>query len=136
MNAPAASHLSIPNSAVFDEVAAVVGSAAAVQLCKAFGGTTLYVPKALRDDHPIIAAIGREAAESLSRNFTGENLALPKMARRRAQVIALAQRGDLTQAQIALATDYSERHVNSILSESRDTRQLDMFAPTDTTQAK
>lgn len=116
----------ILDSAIFDQVAAVIGSGDALKLCARFGGTDLYVPHEVGQGHPIVAAIGIDAARLLSRNFTGETLGLPnlshkrEMVRRRRRVLELAAAGEMTARQIALATGYTERHVRNITGDSRD----------------
>jgi hypothetical protein len=122
MNAPRAL-----NSVIFDQIAGVIGSEAAHALCARFGGTELYVPKTMTAGHRIARAIGFESATILSKHFTGEELVIPKQPRRRARVLELYRRGGMTRAQIALATDFTERHVNSIIAKSRDDRQGDLF---------
>ena len=78
--------------------------------------------------HPVTAAIGAKAARELAEHFRGSHLQLPKAYLRRQRVLELRAGTDMTIAQIALATDYTERHVHNILSASReDDGQLDLF---------
>lgn len=126
----------ILDSAIFDQVAAVIGSGDALKLCARFGGTDLYVPHAVGPDHPIAQTIGSDAARLLSANFTGETLGLPNLShrrevmRRRREVLDLAADGKMTARQIALATGYTERHVRNITGESRDdSNQLNLLFP-------
>lgn len=117
------------DSSVFADVAAVIGEHDARRLCDALGGTLLYVPAMVGANHPICAAIGAASAKKLCDHFKGETLQLPKSYLRRTRVLQLYERGGMTLAQIALATDYSERHVMHILAESRsDDGQLELFA--------
>ena len=124
----------ILDSAIFDQVAAVIGSGDALKLCNRFGGTALYIPHAIDERHAIAIAIGLDAAKLLSANFTGETLALPNVSRRREmlvkrrRVLELAARGDMTAKQIALDVGYTERHVHNITGESGgDPRQFKLF---------
>lgn len=124
----------ILDSAIFDQVAAVIGSGDALKLCNRFGGTALYIPHSVDERHAIAIAIGIDAAKLLSANFTGETLALPNVSRRREmlvrrrRVLELAARGDMTAKDIALATGYTERHVHNITGESGgDPRQFKLF---------
>lgn len=124
----------ILDSAIFDQVAAVIGSGDALRLCARFGGTALYVPHNMAADHPIAAAIGAAAAQLLAARFTGETLPLPNVSRRREilarrrRVLELAALGTMTAKQIALATGYTERHVHNITGESGgDPRQIKLF---------
>ncbi len=120
----------ILDSAIFDQVAAVIGSGDAVRLCERLGGTPLYVPASVGVNHPISIAIGAAAAKLLCEHFKGEQLQLPKAWHRKRRVMELAaQEPKLTLAEIALATDYTQRHVIRILAESKeDDGQLDLFA--------
>lgn len=63
---------------------AVLGDEAFVHLCQAFGGTRLYVPYKLPDDHDLVVEIGRAAAERLSRAFAPAWLRVPLARRERA----------------------------------------------------
>lgn len=116
------------DSAIFDEIAAAIGSEDARRLCARLGGTQLYVPASVGHNHPIAAAIGPKAAKLLCAHFVGNMLPLPKAHHRKARVIALAAAGGMTIREIALATDYTDRHVYNILAESReDDGQLELF---------
>ena len=116
------------SSATFEEIAQVIGEAPARALCDHLGGTTLYVPAQIGPAHPVTAAIGAKAARELAEHFRGSHLQLPKAYLRRQRVLELRASTDMTIAQIALATDYTERHVHNILSASReDDGQLDLF---------
>lgn len=122
------------DSAVFDQVAAVIGSGDALKLCNRFGGTSLYVPHNVHEAHPIADAIGIDAAKLLSATFTGESLALPNISRRREthnrrrRVLELSADRRMSAKAIALATGYTERHVHNIVGESGgDPRQLKLF---------
>lgn len=109
------------------ELAGAIGEAAARALAKRFGGTTLYVPMTIGDNHPIAVAIGIDAAARLAQAAGGVRLAVPKQAERRARVRELRRAGALTIPAIALETGYSERHVYRIMSADADDRQLDLF---------
>jgi len=109
------------------ELAGAIGEDAARQLARRFGGTSVYVPRAIGDHHPLCAAIGREAADRLAAWTGGAALLIPKQAERRARVLDLHRRGALTVAQIALQTGYTERHVYKLLRDEADARQPDLF---------
>ncbi|MCP3735971.1 hypothetical protein M9979_13945 [Sphingomonas sp. RP10(2022)] len=110
-----------------DEIVGVTGETAARALARQFGGTSLYVPRAIGDHHPICSAIGRAAADQLAAWAGGGTLAIPKQPERRARVLDLKSRS-LTIVQIARETAYSERHVYRLLREEDDYRQPDLFA--------
>ncbi|PAL25498.1 hypothetical protein [Sphingopyxis sp. GW247-27LB] len=111
-------HSRIFNSAIFDEVAAVIGSGPATKLCDRFGGTILYVPRVAANNHEIAVVIGAELAQLLCDRFAGSDLLLPKAYHRRQRVIELLKEGKLSIRAIALATDYTERHVHNIKADS------------------
>ena len=122
MGAPAFS------SSTFEEISEVIGEAGARALCDHLGGTTLYIPAAIGHNHPVTAAIGAGLARKLADHFRGSHLQLPKAFLRRQRVIELKRSTDMTIREIALATDYSERHVYDILASTReDDGQLDLF---------
>lgn len=118
----------LTDNSTFDEIAQVVGEAPARALCDHLGGTTLYVPAQVGVHHPIAVAIGMDAAARFSSHFRGSHLQLPKTYLRRQKVIELRRTTRMTVREIALACDYSEFHVYTILKQDRgDDGQLDMF---------
>ncbi len=115
-------------SSIFREIVEVIGDADARLLCDRLGGTTLYVPAHIAASHPICQVIGARAAKQLSEHFRGSHLQLPKAYHRRQKVLELRATTDMTVKEIALATDYTERHVYDILAAHReDDGQLDLF---------
>ena len=116
-----------PGDAAMAEIAAAIGDDAATALARAFGGTSLYVPRAVGDHHPICVALGRAAADRLAAWTGGTSLAIPKQAERRARVQELRQTGRLTITQIAVQTSFSERHVYRLLSEADAACQPGLF---------
>lgn len=108
------------NSAIFDEVAAVIGSGPTAKLCDRFGGTSLYIPRSAANNHEITLVIGQHLASVLCERFAGSDLLLPKAYHRKQRVIDMLNEGKLSIRAIALATDYTERHVHNIKAESRE----------------
>src|SRR3546814_2642563 len=96
-------------SAVFEEVAAVIGAAAAHKLCEVVGGVRIYIPPVIGHAHPVFAAIGAAAAAKLAEYYHGTMLELPKAHLRRRRVLELVERGGMTISQIALADRKSTR---------------------------
>ncbi|MEZ5743415.1 MAG: hypothetical protein R3D89_06740 [Sphingomonadaceae bacterium] len=117
----------IPGSDALAELSEALGEADAIALATRFGGTRLYVPKSIGDNHPICAALGRATADRLADWAGGGSIDVPKQAAKRLRVQNLRSRGALTIAQIALETSYSERHVYRILQEQADDRQGSLF---------
>lgn len=118
----------MPGDDALREIAAAIGDEAALSLARQLGGTTVYVPRTIGDDHPLCVAIGRTAADALAGWMGGSALAVPKQAERRARVLDLHRRRSLSIAQIALETGYSQRHVLRLLAAEHDSRQPDLFA--------
>lgn len=122
------------NSEVYQELSAAIGEEATDRLLRALGGTRLNVPAVVPADHPIVDAIGMDAAKLLASEFGRITLHLPKGYNRRQRVIDLYERklagSEMTLKQIAIATDYTERHVDNIIADYRrekDDGQLSLF---------
>lgn len=109
------------------ELADAIGRDAAYLLARRLGGTKVYVPRTIGDNHPLCALLGREAADFLSAWTGGATIEIPKQAERRARVLELHRTKALTSAQIAVETGYSQRHVVRLLGQERDERQPDLF---------
>lgn len=127
-----------PGEDALAELASAIGIDAARLVARRFGGTTIYVPRTIGDDHPLRAALGADIAAKLAHWFGGGRINVPKQAERKARVRQLHRAGALTIAAIALETGFSERHVYRLLSEqgdgqdeapapTRDDRQPDLF---------
>jgi hypothetical protein len=110
------------------ELVDAIGADAARQLAQRFGGTSVYVPRAVGEHHPLRVALGVDAVVKLVEWYGGARLSIPKQPERRARVRALRNAGALTIAGIAVETGFSERHVYRLLSEPDD-RQSDLFDP-------
>ncbi len=111
------------------ELADAIGEDAARELARRFGGTSLYVPRMVGDNHPVCVALGRSAADRLAAWCGGSAVAIPKQAERRARVRELRRAGKVTVAGIALETGFSERHVYRLLRADDDARQPGLFDP-------
>jgi hypothetical protein len=120
MNAPS-------RSAVFAEIAEVIGVEAACKLVEALGGLRIYVPNEVPADHEIALAIGGAAAARLASFYHGTSIVLPVSGSRKRRVYEMARSGRYTRKQIAKATGYSERHVYDILQAEKDDNQDDLF---------
>ena len=127
---PASDRQAQPSAAdsAMAELAGAIGADAASLLARRLGGTTIYVPRQIGDNHPLRAVLG-ETADKLAKWFGGSRVNVPKQPERQARVRELHRAGALTIAGIAIETGYSERHVYRLLSE-RDDRQLDLFDET------
>ena len=116
----------IPGEDAMTDLAAAIGNDAARQLSRMMGGTTVYVPLAIGEHHPLYVTLGEHSSSKLAAAFGGSRVNIPKQVERRARVRELHRAGALTIARIAIETDYSERHVYRLVSEADD-RQADLF---------
>ncbi len=111
------------------EIAEVIGTAAALHLVDAYGGTVCYVPVSAVDPaHRLVQAIGPEAAALLVARYGGEKLEVPvlRSARARKTLIATAEG---SAAEIARQLGVTRRWVRMVRNAGRgDPRQIDMFA--------
>lgn len=104
------------------EMAQAIGQDAAAALVEHFGGTSLYVPRSVADDHPICRSLGRQNADRVVAWAGGGTLPVPKGGNLQAlyESIARARAEDRqTVAQIARAHNLSERQVYRILRKAR-----------------
>ncbi|MCW3835994.1 hypothetical protein ACFQ1E_08080 [Sphingomonas canadensis] len=115
---------------LLDEIAAVIGQANVDKLIERLGGSKVYVPKLMPANHEIAVVIGLRAATRLSEYFHLRYLDLPKAHARRQRALdaALNPPDGMTLAQIALAYDYTERHLYRMIAAARTAGdQLDLF---------
>ena len=54
-----------------------IGHQPALRLIRAHGGRRLYIPQAMKDDHPIALLVGHAIAVSLSEQYGGDYLEVP-----------------------------------------------------------
>lgn len=64
-------------SKTLDEIVEVAGYAAALELCRAFGGRTVNVPNPMPETHPLALTMGYHPAVKLAQRFGGTPLAVP-----------------------------------------------------------
>ena len=62
----------------------LLGEEAYLKLCEEFGGTRVYVPARLPDDHELIGAIGEEATRKLVDMYAPSAIRVPLARRERA----------------------------------------------------
>ena len=62
-----------------EEIAEVAGTAAALAILAAKGGTRVYIPKSakLGDDHWLVVLVGLEPAEAIADHFGGTQVEIP-----------------------------------------------------------
>ena len=115
------------NGGALGAIAAAIGDEAAHVLAEHFGGTTVYVPREVSENHDLCLKLGADIANKIASWYGGSRLDVPKRAHRHAVVRQLARAGNLTRAGIARKTGYSERQIYRLLSEESDDRQPDLF---------
>jgi len=104
------------------EIVEVSGYAPALELCRAFGGRSITVPRELADVHPLVLTMGRAPALALAKRFGGEALSVPAertalMDLRNARIVADYNAGATV---MGLAQDYglTRKRVTEILDEA------------------
>ncbi|MDX1755866.1 MAG: Mor transcription activator family protein [Marinobacter sp.] len=116
------------------ELVDVIGLVAALQLVECVGGTRIWVPQTVTQDHPLVKWIGQDAAEALADHVCGGELGVPRCAdalrAARNTAICESRSKGVTVGRLALECGLTERQVFSILASAReaDERQQDMFA--------
>lgn len=100
-----------------NELLAMLGDEGFAQLTQAFGGTRLYVPHKLDEQHEIAKAIGLHLAQRLSRRYAPAVLRLPLAREHR----ALHYRGKgLSNAAIARELGITETGVEKLFDRRAD----------------
>lgn len=113
----------------------LLGEEAYLKLCEEFGGTRVYVPARLPNDHELIAAIGMDATRKLMDMYAPSAIRVPLARRERAHRYR-AQ--GLSHARIARKLGLTETGVEKLLRSGpglqddvqrcRNTAQLKLFS--------
>jgi hypothetical protein len=117
---------------ILQEIAALIGLPATLQIIAAYGGTRLYVPKRFDPDHPLVKLVGHAAAAKMVEIYGGmDHFDIPA-ARRAAEAvrnerIRAERRDGATQARLAVKWGISERWIRTIVGPETDDSQLRMF---------
>ena len=101
------------------DLATTIGTAATLKLLDRFGGTRLYVPGRVGDEHPLVFAIGKEAADKLVAVYGRERIDVPRAsemwrASRDADIRDRYRAGE-TAAELARYYQVTERTIYRIL---------------------
>jgi hypothetical protein len=116
---------------LFDELTALIGEVSARALLERHGGTALYIPSAVDDDHPLAILLGLTAARALSAEFAGIELRLPLGApgemTKRFQIEGLLKATSLSYPEIAKRVNTTSRWVERVAKKIRDDQQLNLF---------
>lgn len=116
------------------DLAEVVGLGAALDLTRHYPGVRLYVPGIARPAHDIAGIIGFETMVKLCERYGYDYLAMPKMDSVVTQlkhhyVRQLITLGEMSNREIALSLNYSQRHAERLRSECDSTEEnLDLFS--------
>lgn len=113
------------------QLSRVIGLGAAMKLADRYPGLTIYVPEKATDQHYLAMLIGAPAMEKLCINFGPGKLLVPKLDRilqqlKRRLVLDLREQG-YSARDIALALNYTERHVLRLANDLPETKNLDLF---------
>lgn len=119
-------------SGVLAEIAEAAGPAAALQLARDLGGSSIYVARAPKAGSLLVDAVGLEAARAIARIYGGENIQVPlgPMAGgplRRAEIRRRLNQGVSAQ-RIARDLGVLRQTVQKIKKVMMDERQPDLFA--------
>lgn len=107
----------IEEEVLIKRVRAILDEDSFVLLAQELGGTRVYLPLKLSDDHDVIGAIGRTAAEALVRELAPAWLRVPLARRERA--LYWRARG-LSNARIARKVGMSETGVEKLFRREED----------------
>ena len=119
----------LPHS--LQELTDVIGLTAALKLAAAFPGVPLYIPAKAEPDHRIAQIIGIDAFTALVKEYQQDTLKLPKVDAAERQIkhgmVKAMKREGQSNRTIALEMNYTQRHVERLVSNQRNDLQNDMF---------
>lgn len=114
-------------SRILEEIVEVAGYAAALELCRAYGGRSVRVPHPMPETHPIALTMGYRPACAFAERFAGESVAVPAertalMDLRNQRIVADYQAGKSVSA---LSLDYglTRKRITEVLDEARVARR-------------
>lgn len=114
-------------SRILEEVIEVAGFAAALELCRAYGGRTVRVPGIMPETHPLALTMGYRPACKLADRFGGDSLAVPAertavMDLRNARIVAAYQggSGEAPRSVSALSVEFglTRKRITEVLDEA------------------
>lgn len=113
------------------ELSEVIGLDAALKLAAAYPGVPLYIPAKFNHHHTIARLIGTTAFSALVEQYQGETLKLPKVDSALRQIKHEMRRrmrhAGKSNREIALALNYTQRHVERLGERDRCDLQSDLF---------
>jgi hypothetical protein len=110
----------LPESMV--EIKSIVGLQGVMTLLNKCGGTRIFIPRKLKDQHKLTTLLGLEAAQKMSAYFGGETLTIVRGSRankslRNCEIINRYDNGEKV-PKLAMAYELTERQIYTILSKS------------------
>ena len=112
------------------ELEELIGEEKAYTLANTRAGVATYIPKTYTGRESLVDLVGLPAATTLAKAFGGEYVMLPNVRKRepkKREVLELLASGK-PQREIALALDVTQRYVEQIAVQKRETdRQLTFF---------
>mgnify|MGYP001179503340 CR=1 FL=1 len=114
-------------SKILEEIVKVSGYAAALELCRAYGGRTVRVPNPMPETHPIALTMGKAPAVAFAEQFGGESSAIPAartalMDLRNQRIVAayLGDEGEDGASVSALSVEYglTRKRITEVLDEA------------------
>jgi hypothetical protein len=121
---------------VLDDLAITFGFSTALALTRWRGGTRLYIPRTITNDHELVRRIGRPAAEWLSKTYATDYIDIPRaydymLCVRNAEIRRKHRLLNVTGPKLALEYGLTERQIWTILAgsddEPTDNPQLDLI---------
>lgn len=119
---------------ILRQIAEASSLEAAMSLAAVKGGTRIYVPRHLPEDHWLIGCMGKAGAEALARLYGGEDIVLPADPRRGQRARVRAIRRGIEQGaaadEVALACNVTRRQIfwhKAKMRASGNRRQKDLF---------
>lgn len=122
----------------------LIGLEGCAALMEGWGGSKLYIPEKVRQEHPLTQALGVESAEVMAKQYGGCTISVPKgvqalMSFRNSSI--LGDKANLSAAKLARKYDLTERRVWQILEQSKkhnpaETAWSQMSAEADTNAEK
>lgn len=109
-----------------EEIADVVGEAAALRLALKCGGTRVYVPHRPRKGLVLVDIVGLPAARALAAHYAGERLEIPRAHRLRSKRARIV-REQGSNAEVARRLGCTERWVRAVRNDPDHRPQPTLF---------
>jgi hypothetical protein len=115
------------------EICEIVGFDATLRLIEDHGGTKLYIPAELPEDHFLIELLGEEKAKKLCWHYSTLQVSVPvanqmKATARYRAIVALRQQG-YSKTKLARLFQLTERRIEQILARYRDSKVTVVTSP-------